>query len=507
MRAARAFVVAAFGCNFHVTPSKAVDGAVPIDAATGLVSGTLRLDYATNGADLAPTIATKYYAATEATLAVVHGDGTTTPVALDPRSGAFSFVMDDPSQPYRLRVATPQSVQDLELAARELVLVDRVAGRPTRVAPTSYTIDVQLASAVGTAVLYSTGLWTQSAPSVAANSTTYAYNWASASSVSGPLGLLDATRNDALYYTEIGVLGSGAQAYDAITSFGGPFLVTMANGGATTLSGPVNPVTPNACVHLIAQGDVEHHRITAALPRAYAQANADWQIDKTPIAAMSPLATTWLAIAGQQNGTAAPIADLDMQPQYFDGLPGDEVATVGVVEFFSFQLPTALPSPLGAIANASRAFVSVGATTPVTCASNFTVVATTVGLVGTSGTLDSAALPAADNTPVPLDLSRPITATWSLAALGPVDFTTVSVFALTSDQGTTTPHLVGRVDVAGTSAILDPSWFALGGTYALQYATRRGYPNASAGDFSTIAYPYEAGVSWSHSFVVAPPSG
>ena len=488
-----------------VTPTDApppIVDARPSDAPPAIVSGRMRLDYVTNNTALAPTVATAYYASTEATLAVVHDDGSTTPVALDPNNGAFTFAMDDPAQAYRLRVVTPYDSRDVELRARKLELVDRIAGRPDRTIATSSTISFSLGTVSGTSVLYSTGLWTQSAPPVPVNDGTFSYNWATSASESGPVGLLDKTQNDALYVTEVGVLTTGGQAYDAITSFVGPFQPTLTNGGVVSITSPLPAVSPNQCVHLIALAGDEDRRMTQALPRAYTQQNGDWQLVKTPVLSMGPVVSPWVAIAGFQDNTAAPIIDLDIAPQYFDPFNAATLATIGVVEFFSFQLPGAQPSSFGAIANDSRTFIPASATVLSPCNDNFAIVQTTVGLAGTNGTLGGALLPGADNGTIAVDLGHPIKVTWPLAAPGPADYTTVSLYLLTPDKGITTLHLAGSVDAVGNSATLDQTWFVPNATYALQFTTHQGYPNVASGDFATLTYPQALAGTWTHSFVV-----
>jgi hypothetical protein len=487
-------VAAAAGCEavFEVSPVRATDAAIDGPALPRMVTGHLRLDYSMNDSGFVPVVASQIFPAAQVTLAIVHDDGSTTPATYDDTTGAFTFVAP---APYRLRVATPFGHGDLELAASSLELVDRIAGRPTRTPVTlPTTIVFQLGMATGTAVIYTTGLWTQTTTNVV-DTGDFSFRWDGATSVSGPLGLIDASQRDVVYIAEVTTLVADGRAYTAITELAASAGVTLTDGSTYTLPGGMTAEPGSQCVHVISVMGTEQQRITSALPNSYIQSNANWQLSAVPSQAQGPVGAMWVAILAQQGS----LTDVDMKPSFFNPFPGDLLASINVSDDFMIQLPGATPATVSV---ATTTYLPATQTALATCPGNFVFLQPSIALAG-SPTIGATRL-TTDGQSVPLDLSRSIPITWGLAAAGPVDYTSIKVFEVAKEGSplATTLHDVGVIITPTSSAHVDASWFVPGNAYVLQFATHTGVPNAASGDFATLAYPRADGVSWSHYFVV-----
>jgi hypothetical protein len=169
--------------------------------------------------DVRCTDATRVPSATEAPLpdltASVVGSGgpIDVPIAAD---GTFSF-QAAAGAPYRLTTTTELGTTEYQLDATALDLAPSVIGRyPRTPAPAGTTLTAEVAGAptTGVAVIASVGLWTQFARTSGTNGA-FTVAWLQAGSISGPVGLLDASAYDRAYWTVFA--STGSPAYVATT--------------------------------------------------------------------------------------------------------------------------------------------------------------------------------------------------------------------------------------------------------------------------------------------------
>lgn len=467
------------------------------DAASFPVTGRLRVRYAVNDAAFMPVLHENAYPAGTVTMSVTLDDGSAPAVSYDDATGTFAFATSREGQPYRLHVATATYAIDHDESVPHLELLDRTVGRPDRVPVTMATnVAFQLGAAIGFPYVTSTGLWTITYVPVG-NSANATLDWATAGSLGGPLGLLDASANDRLYWTELTAYpaGSATPTHYAIDAFA-ETAITQTDGGTTVVAGALTPRAHELCGHLVLQRAEEAARIASRDAGPFFNSGADWWIYAVPSRAALFNAGT-LVLAQTSDGTTN---SLDVAPTFTNPYPGTELlASSGVVFNREYRVGTALPMyantstrewvPLtaGASCTANLAVFQYGAALPLA-----------PRLAGQPLDTDDQAITLGDADPE---------VSWERRDGEPVDLATVQVLELTTtpDGTQTTVVNVGLISLRGTHTTLPRAWFQPGKTYFVKTDNRVGYPDIAAGDRDTLSYPYILATNWSRTFTIATP--
>ncbi len=465
------------------------------DAATGtqLVTGSYKLRFTVNAADFTPMVGEEAYAASQLTMSVRLDDGSTPPVLVHD-DGTFSFPRASATQAYSITVGSPVQTIEYQLATSQLLLVERSFGRPDPNPVTSPTpIQFALGSGVvpGSVIIGSTGMWTFTGTSEV-NTGTFAFDWSTSSPVSSQLGLLRGDLNDRLYFIDV----TGYTGYTAINAYS-TFAVTQTNGMTSTVSGSApSAATHDLCTHVVALRTEALSRLKTAIPDFTTSTEDDWFLFADPAAtSVGPSGGPWVAAATEATPTAATDADLDAS--YINVFPGTTLlGSMGNVVYSTVHLGTATPLSIAAGGRLWRQPLTPGST----CVTSGVVLQSTIA-IASKPSLGGVVLDTDDKV-VSIDPTNPAAVTWTEAASGTVTHTVVVLFEITNDSGATGMHLVHRVVTLGTSVTLDPSLLVAGHTYMLSIVNAVEFPNATTGDFDTIAYPVANSTTLSRSFTV-----
>ncbi len=510
MIAALASLVAGCQSIFHIARGHDPDGAAldEPDVLTNAVAGSYTELYATNNPDLTPTTGSYVFAPSDITLTVTLDDGSTPPVDYN-ADGTFTFELAQPGQSYRLVISNAAvTVLEYQAADPRIALVTRIAGRPDRVPVTKpTTINFSYSNPAPCTVttpcypiVLSTGLYSFTGVPGESNTGVFPYNWQNASSQGGALGLLDASRSDAVYLEQYQQTMVGTGYYDTIVGTA-TAQITQTDGGTSSIGdgntrAPMTAVSLNKCGHVIAAFYDELHRLGTAVPESdYDNAADDWQFAEVPDETLGPVAASWVAVYSQPNGA---VADSDGQFQFGNPFAGTQL--IAGMQVYA-QRPIALPSTTtpGALTNQTFEWIDMpklDSTCPanvVTLPSGGTAIASLATLAGV--VLDS------DSQTVMLDPNMDPVVTWTTAAPGPLDYSIAWLFELLPANGTTTTverYVIMTHD--RTQVTFPRALFATGHAYVIRIDDHVGNPNAKSGDFSVMAYPFVTSNTWSHWF-------
>jgi len=370
--------------------------------------------------------------------------------------------------------------------APHLELAPDLAGRVDRAELTKQTTlaFAQTPALSGQVTVASTGVWTETITGASGSSSSI--NWLMARSLSGKLGLLDANKFDRVYYLLFGpVLG-----YSAITAYAS-YDVTLVENTQLTASGTLTSVTNrNLCVNVAHQGMTEIDRMKMVHPSTTAGAHS-WQLQAVPGRDITPNFGFMLAV-----GTAMTPTNAATAMRYINPYPG---TTVLASQYVSGKVS------IGYMTNSGTdflldAFVALPADpTDASCATE-ALLHTTAALQGDI-TVAGTAVDAADK-PITLPANAPnIIVTWTAKVAGPAHDYTVLLHELSDDGvGGTTRESRGVFDTSEPRVMIPASLLQSGHEYVLQFWTLLGYPNAAAGDYTTLTYPFEYTTSYSQTF-------
>jgi hypothetical protein len=456
------------------------------------------------------------------TLTVTRVDGTSDAVALG-SDGTFTFDVAAAGDPYRLTMLIQGAApDDYESSAANLAIRLIGAGH----IPRSPVTELQINSAFGNwvagdiAVLQTTGLWTQeemeteiTPPGSATEPWQFLWSWQDADSLSGSLGLIDATQNDRLFITEWHTVTTPAR-YESITAALGSDDLVMANGQDLTYGIPATPLTIPAiaqrCAKVIAPRRTELARLTAALPGDYAGSTDAWTLEIAAGSGIGALAAQAVAGDNETSGIDGSGSDANLLASFGDPFGGSAL----LLELEADQLVG-----IQATADDQPVYLDTGTDS---------IVALTVPGVGSCG----ASAPVADATPTvgiaaipvatgiaPVTLGSAgavidvaagsdVTVSWTLAAPGAADEYAVQLFSVADDADQATLSLVRTVFTTETSTSFDTVATLQSGTlYFVRVFARQGFPGAGSGDFATIAFPFANAVTTSQTFMLGSGSG
>ncbi len=488
-------------------PKDAVIDAPP-DVPANVVAGSYTELYATNNPDLTPTTTSYVFAPSEITLTVTLDDGSTPPVDYN-ADGTFTFGLAQPGQSYRL-VITNSAIGVLEYQAADprFTMVSRLAGRPDRVPvtmPTTINFGYSNPAACTVAapcypLILSTGLYSFSGVSGVSNSGSFAYNWQNASSQAGTLGLLDATRNDAVYLEQYQQTMVGTGYYNMTVGVA-TAQITQTDGGTSSIGNgntrtPMTAVSLNKCAHMIAAFYDELHRLGTAVPETgYNNAADDWQLAEVPDETIGPVAASWVGVYSQPSGSVA-----DSDGQFGFGNPFDGTQLIAGMQVYASR-PISLPGTTtpGAFTNQTFEWIDMPKLDS-TCPANVVTLPSGGIAIASLATLAGVALDT-DSQTVMLDPDTDPVVTWTTAAPGPLDYSIALLYELLPSGGTTTQVLRYQIMIHDRTRVSFPrALFATGHAYVVRIDNHVGIPNAKSGDFSVLTYPVVNTTTWSHWF-------
>jgi hypothetical protein len=464
----------------------------PFDAPDTLVTGTWRYTYATNGADGDPMIVT-----------MPHPDGLLTVfftfepdedglrVPLD-AAGSFSFPRP-PGASYRLQRSSALeggAIIELQSSVEHIELLSPMAGRPDRApvtAPTVLTFSPPTATN-DERIIASTGLWTETA--IAGD----AIDWLAATSVAGPLALLDASKGDRLYYAiRSGYFAGDGTPWRAFSAVGSTQLTIVDGMPQMVTLAPV-AIAHNRCAKIVAHRVADLAGVLAAASGPGIVLTADdWVIRAVPSLALGVIGGITVAALGETNGAT----DASLTATYFDPFPGhEEYISMGAAAVRTMTYPGATPTQVGI---GDRVYMPV----PADC-SQTTVLDVTVGFPATPA-LQGVQLGLPEGQAITVPANGPTMLTWALARSGPVDLTRVSLFQVINEAGLTKLTLVRAFQTTAQTVTIPNSVFVPSQYYAVRIDTGIGAPNSATGDFATLAYPAGGATQWSRMFQVVSP--
>jgi hypothetical protein len=482
-----AFAVAiACGCGGSPSLPPSGDAPLAVDAPSGpLVSGRLFELVAQNTAAFQAELGTQPYAEGRVAMTAVLLDSGAILHPAVAGDGLFAFPRATADERYQVTFTIDGSgvPHTFESSAASLTLDRLQIGREDRVpVPVNTNVTLQL-TGFGSADeldVDSTGLWTetQRTPTIGSGSATATFDWSSQSSLFGPVGLLDASRGDELVAVELGniLLHEPASPYASLQG-AAVLQPTLVGGGSQTLTGAMSSL-PLRCTTLTVSPVELAAQLVAALG-----SNAGSAAYGTPTDA-------WHVLAGQGSGTGAGGA-LQLARFTETGTLTDATNAIQFADPFGAQLLAegTVSAPRTDLGSAFSGDAS--AVVPITG----------TGCPAASQTVVPGGMPMSSPPRVATrpDANGRVAVTWDPAGSGSADEWIVDMFDVT-DPPALTPVAAIVTATPGTS--FDASLCTPGRSYMLELVTVAGVPDAGAGDFTQLVYPFTEAVTWSAPFQI-----
>lgn len=444
-------VLACAGCDrlfgLGTIPSPAPDGATSADR--GAVHGQYLQLWAQNDAAGNAAEIQRPFPIDQITALATLDDGSTRTVTI--ADSGFSFTTPNAGDHYSLRFATPSQASTFDLAATELVLVERTTKRPDDPPAPPMTIlafDLSARHSENNAKeeLVTTGTWSRHQVT-----TNVEVDCSAPDSTGAVIDML--SPHDGAFYTSTQAVGAyvrimyAAQARD---------VATIAGAKATVPTLPIAPQMVNAtsCANISIQGTAEGAR--EMLAAGGGTPVVGWYIGATPglqeaLSTEFPLANGFGA--GQTNvmyGNPFGLRVEAVALSYATAPAGAASSVTSIAPVGDCTATTAIPAGQVALA------------------SNVRVAGTPIATTGTFVTV-----PATGNIEIAFDLSSDGTADYYVVHLDQI----VGASTLTLEQIVTTAQ---RVHIPA-SRLLSTS------TYRIRVDAALGFPHASLGDFLTMS--------------------
>ncbi len=511
-------VAVACGNDHGAHPDGPVDGPLP-DAGGTAVHGAITSIETVNDGSGNPVGAVMPPDTSLVALTVTHADGTSASVALG-SDGTFAFDVAALGDPYRLTVAVQgEATDDYESSSPELAIRLIGAGHiPRAPVNTGISINTTFTNWVDgdVAVLATTGLWaarSQEFVTTPFGSATepwqFQWLWQDVPSLSGPLGLLDASQNDRLFVTEWHEKAV-PEPYESITASFGSDGVTMTDGSDIDL--PSMAIAPIAqrCAKVIAPRRSELARVTAALPDSYVDSTEGWTLEIAAGSGIGAVGAQGVADGTQISGIDGSGTDANVLASFGDPFGGstmllslvaDQTRAIAVGSddqpaFLAVGTESIVELPVPDVG-------SCGASAAVAQATPTVAIASIPVATGTSPvTLGS------DDAVVAVAAGSDVAVSWTLAAAGSADEYAVQLMQVSDDGLQATLTVVRTVFTTARSTTFDTATtLQPGNLYVLRVFAREGFRGASSGDFGTITFPFASEVTVSHTFTVAVAAG
>lgn len=413
---------------------------------------------------------------------VTFEDGTTAPVEVA-GDGELQFAVPSADSGYRLRVLFEDRPFEIQHTANDLVFTRRALGRRDRVAPAQRT-DVHVPDLVSNlGRLVSTGVYTSTHLG-----SDVGLDWRDAASLSGPVGLLDASRHDRLYLFDREKLATPYTRLSRVVQLA----PTMVDGGALTVPDAFMPLALDRCALVVGQREAVEQRL-ALLPD-YTARLTNWAITAAPAPGLSP---NGIVLANHDE--VGPTTELRVEPTFPHPFP-----TMPLLASMRVQANRAYAYP-GAAPRTLPAFIVVydRLEAPDTaCVSNSVLLRSSIAVPGDVAI--GGVVIDRDDRELALPAAGPVAVTWEVAVEGEVDQWIATLIELQAADGVTQLRVAMTALVVDRRAVFDREDFAPGGYYLVRIEGRRGFPGARDGVFGEAAYPMEEVVVGSRMFRVAP---
>lgn len=426
-------------------------------------------------------------------LSVSFDDGSEpTALVIDPGLGTFSFARPA-GAPYRLIATSARDGHvptEWQTSLPALSLVAMTAGRPMREPVTLSTpLTFTTPTAPGTHVVLSTGVWTETAiPGDV-------LDWKQAFASGPPLGLLDASKSDQLFYVVRSVFADTATGltYTAFLSEATK-AVTIVDGMPQNIALAFATSVRDQCAKIAAPRAAAMQRVALAAGPGTTPASDDWIIHAAPNPALGPVGVLTLAFHVEVPPTVP--SNQIINVAYRNPFPGhSSIASMGAFYGRTIAAP-----------GASGLVLTTGARvyTPVLPCPALTALELTQGIPGALS-LAGVQLTGPDGTVVPVDANAPLSLSWSLAASGPVDVSSATIYEVVAQNGKTSLVPVRQFKTLGQSVTIAANVLQPQTSYVARVDAAIGYPDAATGDLRTVQYPYGNVTQWSRVFQISHP--
>jgi hypothetical protein len=284
----------------------------------------------------------------------------------------------------------------------------------------------------------------------------YALDWSTVQGPGGPIGMLDGSAHDELYYAHY--ITSGSLVY--LDAYARTATQLLAGGVMDVPLAGVTTLTPNKCIHVTAAGTAELARLDALVPGT-GGGFLFWAAYASPDPEFAGLIALPLAYVGYIT------TDIDELAMYANPYPGHEV-DVEVVD--------------DVMDNAAGYEVASAVPAPADCSAAIDVPVAVVAIPH-DVTVGTTLIPNTNDVHPVLDLTAPVPISWQLTA-GTSDLQFVKL------QEYVNYVWVDRIAITTTRAqtTIDPGQLVPGHSYRLVVNTLLGYPMAASGDFSTFTH-------------------
>ncbi len=427
---------------------------------SGIVTGTVTSRYATNDTMFEPQVVEE----PSTTVPTVILDDGSTPQVKTYSGGRFVFARRDDNQPYRITWGGTE----YQHHAPHLTLVERSAGRPDRM-PVSPMTQIRFdltTNGNGESWVASTGLWSNTNTNT--GSVNFNWSWENASSLSGTLGLLDASKNDRLYFTKVLQMNGISTLTEAASAS-----ITLADNTTTMFPAiPLEPVVGDQCSRVVAPLMDVGMKLSDAFG-ATQPTYAAWDLRAVPSAAKLTTAGG-ISLAYQEQQVFN--ANVDMVQQFGNPFPGTDLlaqAEAVRTRAFTFQGVGGVATYL-AVVSAFFTPGCPGGTADTTSQLAYPGQVT----VGTTLLTD-------DNLTPMIDRSAPVPISW----VGSPGFYRVELDHVTTDGVTVTISAVQSYFTVAATVTIDPTLLVSGESYLVTIVASSGMSGALDGDFDTVTYP------------------
>ena len=444
-----------------------------------IVTGYYRGRFVVNDAAFMPSVVELPPAPT-AVVNVTLDDGTQPKLHLA-ADGHFVFDIAHAGQAYRVFA----DGTEYQLAAPHLDIGVIVAGRADRVPVTMPTqLLITLTGNIsGNDGIASTGLWTVF--DTGTNNSSFGLDWRMVSSVSGALGLLDASKHDRLYVTK-------RVTTNGVTSLVGYGTadVTLADGMNMAIMNVAIAHTTDDCRQLTAPLADHAARLAMTVPGA----TPEWSWAILAAAAPDQMGLNAVQTLASTASPTAP-ANIDAPQMLGNPFPGTTLVADTVVALSYPFAMTGISGPNLFATSASASTFAAGAT----CAEQKSSLDATVAIAGEVSVGGTAIT--ADDQAVTVDPTKTTQVTWKLAVPGTAGAFRITMFEVTNDGTNASLNATHTFFTVAPQLALAPGLLASGHTYIFEIVTSLS-PLAAGGDFMTHVLPLASTSTYSHSFAV-----
>jgi hypothetical protein len=398
--------------------------------------------------------------------------------------GTYQFLTD--AATYAVSAASPYGGMQFQFGGDTVHIRERVLGRIARTAPQPNTIlqfdwlSVPNPTDKTAYSAFTTGTWAQASITRSNGELDYRQM----TSLTGPLGIIDASKGDELFMLQYGNFVDTNQSTRFQLLGYVHSTPTIVQGGTTPIPGDIVPTGASQCMTLSAARADELARLQSVVPSSFQMPNADWSVSSVPHFESHVGGASLLA---QSRGTAR-VAAYDAA--FENPISDSTIASIGASLLRYYVVPGANTETQ--LTYEVRTYNEPVALVPGAACTPQDLPAGRIALVA-SISVDGRVL-ARDDLEIDADSDKPLDITWSPTE-GDVDYYTTYLIemvpipaAASGDVNTIQVAKIG-VTSTGTRAVVPRVYLERDHYYFIAVESNTGFPKAAAGDFSTIKYP------------------